>query len=36
MDDPANMPVLQDLGVRAAEQLVHFGDFASHFDLPSA
>jgi len=35
MDDPKNMPVLQELGVLAAEQLVHSNDFASHFDLPS-
>ena len=33
MDDPANMPTLQDVGARAAKQQVHGEDFPSNFDL---
>ncbi len=33
MDDPANMPTLQDVGARAAKQQVRGEDFPSNFDL---
>ena len=33
MDDPANMPTLQDIGARAARQQVRGEDFSSNFDL---
>ena len=33
MDDPANMPTLQDVGARAAKQQVRGEDFSSNFDL---
>ncbi len=33
MDDPANMPTLQDIGARAAKQQVRGEDFPSNFDL---
>ena len=33
MDDPANMPTLQDVGARAAKQQVRGEDFPSNYDL---
>ena len=36
MDDAANMPLLEELGERAARQQLHAGDFPAVFDLPAA